>query len=87
MAAKTTRWATFFKYSIGYTPKPGAKHEMEGTYFKGGDGRASLASPLATTLVCVRNVRGGSGQDFSNSYRSGQKISPPQDSVVERQQH
>jgi len=41
----------------------------------GGVGRAPLASPLATTLVCVRSVRGESGQDFSNSCRSGQKIS------------
>ena len=40
-----------------------------------GAGQAPLASPLATTLVCVRSLRGGSGQEFSNSCRSGQKIS------------
>ena len=50
--AKTTRWATFSKYNIGCTQKPGAKHEMEDTYFKGESGRAPLASTLATTLVC-----------------------------------
>jgi len=63
-----------FKNNIGCTQKPGAKHEMEDTYFKRGAGREPLASPLATTLVCFRSLRGGSGQEFSNSCRSGQKI-------------
>jgi len=74
--AKTTRWATFFKYNIGCTQKTGNKHEMEGTYFimgVGGGGTTGL--PAGGDLVCVRSVRGASGQDFSNSCRGGQKIS------------
>ena len=80
-AAKTTRWATFFKYYLGCTQKllacfgRGPNMKWKTHILKGGAGRAPLASPLATTLVCVRRVRGGSGQDFSNSCRSRQKIS------------
>jgi len=63
-----------FKYNIGCTQKLGAKHEIEDTYFKGWWGGGGAASPLETTLVCVRSLRGGSGQEFSNSCRSGQKM-------------
>jgi len=84
--AKTTRWATFFKYNIGCTQKAGNKHEMEGTYFKKG-GPAPLASPLAATW-CVLEVYGaGAGKISQTPAGVDKKFQPSQDSVVERQQH
>jgi len=50
---------------------------------KGGAGRAPLASPLATTLVCDRNLRGGPGKNSQTPAGADKKFTPSQDAVVE----
>jgi len=82
--AKTTRWATFFKYNIECTQKTGNKHEMEGTYFKMGG--APLASPLAATWCVLEVYVAGAGKISQTPAGVEKKFQALQDPVVKRQQ-
>jgi len=62
-----------FKYKLDVRRNRGPNMKWRTHILKGGRDGVPLASPLATTLMCVRSVRGGSGQDFSNSLKERTK--------------
>ena len=78
-----------FKYNIGCTQKPEAKHEMEDTYFKRGAGRGGNHwLPRWRRPWCVLEVYGAGAVKISQTPAGAdKKFQPAQDSVVERQQH
>ena len=86
-AAKATGWATFFKYIIGCTQKPGAEHEMEDTYFKRGRGGHHWPPCWRRPWYVLEVYGAGAGKNSQTPAGADKKFQPAQDSVVERQQH
>ena len=67
---------------------PGAKHEMEDTYFKGGGRGGHHWPPRWRRPWCVLEVYGaGAGKISQTPAGADKKFQPSHDSVVERQQH